>query len=60
MISPSLTKRAVNPREIATPFGAIVRSARQSAGIPRSSPYFWGVIDGDRLLRTPRIPPDRA
>jgi hypothetical protein len=39
MISPSLTKRAVNPREIAKAFGATLRSARESAGIPRSSPY---------------------
>jgi hypothetical protein len=56
MISPSLTKRAVNPREIAKPFGAILRSARESAVYPGVHPTFGGVIDGDRLLRTPRIP----
>jgi hypothetical protein len=36
MISPSLTKRAVNPREIAKAFGAILRSARESGGTRKS------------------------
>jgi hypothetical protein len=42
MISPSLTERAVNPREIATPFGAILRSAAPERGYTQEFPLLLG------------------